>query len=159
MRHLDIRPGLYRDSVRLMQISSALAARPGVTSALVAMATGVNLEMLSGMGFDPPDGASPNDMLIALVTDDESATAAALDALDAELASGGAPAGSGGTSGGEPIGADVVRQLRERGHEVVVGGPWSLGRMSWPAPPWRWSPRPVGTPSSKPWTRSTPARR
>ena len=68
MRHVEARPGLYRDSVRLMQISSALSGLAGVSAALVAMATGLNLDMLRDMGFDPPV-AAPNDMLVALEAD------------------------------------------------------------------------------------------
>ena len=30
----------------------------------------------------------------------------------------------------ERVGADVLRELRERGHEVTVSGPWTLGRLS-----------------------------
>jgi gamma-glutamyltranspeptidase/glutathione hydrolase len=29
----------------------------------------------------------------------------------------------------ERLGVDVVDELRRRGHDVVVSGPWSLGRM------------------------------
>jgi FdrA protein len=85
-----------------MQISSALAKRPGISSALVAMATGVNLELLAGMGFDPPSRAAPQDMLVALVATDDSAMAQALDALETELAGAGAGAGSDGTGGRVP---------------------------------------------------------
>jgi len=77
-RHITVRPGLYRDSVRLMQISQTLGGLPGVRGCLIAMATGLNLELLSGMGFDPPQGAGPNDMLVALAADEEPALAAAL---------------------------------------------------------------------------------
>jgi FdrA protein len=91
-----LRPGLYRDSVRLMQISQTLTGLPGVQSCLVAMATGLNLELLAGMGFDEPAGAGPNDMLVALAADDEPALAAALERLEVELvdAGGSGPAGS-----------------------------------------------------------------
>jgi FdrA protein len=104
VRHVETRPGLYRDSVQLMQISSALTKRPGISSALVAMATGVNLELLTGMGFDPPARAAPQDMLVALVATDDSAMAQALDALETELAGTGAGAGAGsdGTGGRVP---------------------------------------------------------
>jgi len=57
------------------------------------MATGLNLEMLADMGFDPP-AAAPNDMLVALVTTDEAALAQALDVLEAELAGTATPSGS-----------------------------------------------------------------
>src|SRR6266540_2097710 len=60
-RHVDLRRGSYRDSVRLMQISQALQAVPGVSAALVAMATELNLELAAGMGFAPPEAAGPAD--------------------------------------------------------------------------------------------------
>ncbi len=92
MRLLDVRTGLYRDSVRLMQISSALSALPGMGKALVAMATGANVELLSAMGFTDPIDAGPDDLLVALVADDDAALAGALDRLEAELAEPRSPA-------------------------------------------------------------------
>ena len=86
MRHVEVRAGLYRDSVRLMEISRALADLPGVDAALVAMATGLNLDLLSGMGFAAPDKARANDMLVALVAQDDTTLSVALDRLSAELA-------------------------------------------------------------------------
>jgi FdrA protein len=72
---LELRHGLYRDSVKLMQVSQALSSAPGVSAALVAMATPLNLELLPGLGFDPTPvaGATPNDLLIAVRADDEAA--------------------------------------------------------------------------------------
>lgn len=86
VRHLEVRAGSYRDSVQLMWVSRAIAAVPGVSRALVAMATDLNLELLGGMGFPaPPIGAGPNDMLVAVAADDDAGLAAALDRLAAEL--------------------------------------------------------------------------
>ena len=88
MRHIELRPGLYRDSVALMQISSALSALPPVESALVAMATDLNLELVAQMGFTVPPGAGPNDLLVAVATSDEAALDGVLSRLEAELAGG-----------------------------------------------------------------------
>ena len=93
MRLLDIRPGLYRDSVRLMQISTTLGQLPGVSKVLVAMATGANLELLAGMGFGDGVEASPDDLLIAVVADDDETTAATLERLERELAEPGVAVG------------------------------------------------------------------
>ena len=71
-----------------MQISRALTDLPGVTEALVAMATELNLDLLVGMGFPPPSAAGPNDMLVAVATADEESLAPALHRLDSELAGG-----------------------------------------------------------------------
>src|SRR5512138_3292095 len=86
MRHVEARPGLYRDSVALMQISSALSRLSAVSSALVAMATELNLDLLAQMGFEPPAGAGPNDLLVAIETADPQSLPGVLDRLEAELA-------------------------------------------------------------------------
>jgi FdrA protein len=96
MRHLEIRPGLYRDSVRLMQISAALADTAGVERALVAMATGLNLDLLPDMGIERPAEASPNDLLVAFVAADGDSLATALERLEQELTA--RPTGSGPAS-------------------------------------------------------------
>ena len=64
--HIEVRPGVYRDSVTLMQISRDLAALPGVAAAQVAMATPLNLEVLSAMDLPAPTGTGPNDLVVAL---------------------------------------------------------------------------------------------
>lgn len=82
--HVELRSGAYADSVTLLQVSRAVQAAPGVVTAQVAMATGLNLEVLTGMGFDVPD-SSPNDMVVALRLDDTADVATALAAVDAAL--------------------------------------------------------------------------
>ncbi|SEC69178.1 FdrA protein [Nocardioides exalbidus] len=82
--HVELRSGAYADSVTLLQVSRAVQGAPGVVAAQVAMATGLNLEVLTGMGFDVPD-SSPNDMVVALRLDDDADLAAALAAVDAAL--------------------------------------------------------------------------
>ena len=83
--HVELRSGAYADSVTLLQVSRAVQSAPGVVTAQVAMATGLNLEVLAGMGFDVPD-SSPNDMVVALRLDDDADVATALAAVDAALA-------------------------------------------------------------------------
>jgi FdrA protein len=58
----------------------------GVQAALVAMATELNVDVLSGMGFAVPEEASPNDMLVAIRASDDAATERGLNALDVALA-------------------------------------------------------------------------
>lgn len=82
--HVELRSGAYADSVTLLQVSRAVQATPGVVAAQVAMATGLNLEVLAGMGFDVPD-SSPNDMVVALRLDDDADVATALAAVGAAL--------------------------------------------------------------------------
>jgi len=83
--HAEVRSGTYADSVTLMQVTSAVRSSPGVRAALVAMATELNLDLLTGLGLAVPDGAGPNDLLVAVRADDEAALAAALAALEAAL--------------------------------------------------------------------------
>ena len=58
-RRIELRPGTYRDSVTLMEISQAVATAPGVTAAIVAMATPLNLELYERLGFDPRRSPRP----------------------------------------------------------------------------------------------------
>ena len=99
MRHVEARAGAYADSVTLMQITAAAQAVAGVESALVAMATDLNIGLLAGLGMQAPADASQNDMLVAIVADDAGSLAAGLAAVDRGLAA--RPAGDAAISGGE----------------------------------------------------------
>ena len=81
-RTVEVRRGLYRDSVALMQMSHTVAGLPGVESALIAMATPLNLDLLPGLGFEPEAGTSPDDLLVAICADDDDALASALRRLE-----------------------------------------------------------------------------
>ena len=86
--HVTLRTGAYADSVRLLQVSRTVQGVTGVAAAQVAMATPLNVEVLEGMGFPLPEGASPNDMVVAvrLAEDaDEGALDRALAAVDEAL--------------------------------------------------------------------------
>ncbi|GGI04244.1 FdrA family protein [Egicoccus halophilus] len=83
--HLDVRRGVYHDSVSLLQVSRRVADVDGVDKALVAMATELNLDVLASMGFAVPD-AGPNDLLVAIRTDDDAVLEAARAEVDAALA-------------------------------------------------------------------------
>jgi FdrA protein len=69
-----------------MQVSRAVSALDGVTGVLVAMATPLNLELAGNMGLAPDEGASPEQLLIAVRADSDDALAAATAAVDAALA-------------------------------------------------------------------------
>ena len=64
--HVELRPGAYADSVTLLQVSRAVQGLDGVLAAQVAMATGLNVEVLTEMGFEVPGEATTNDMVVAL---------------------------------------------------------------------------------------------
>jgi FdrA protein len=83
--HVEVRPGAYADSVTLLQVSRAVQGLDGVVAAQVAMATALNVEVLTEMGFDVPAEAGTNDMVVALRLDDPEALAAALTGVDAAL--------------------------------------------------------------------------
>lgn len=84
-QHVEVRSGAYADSVTLLQVSKDVAATAGVTSAQVAMATPLNLEVLASMGFDLPE-TTPNDMVVALRLTQDGEVKTALAAVDAALA-------------------------------------------------------------------------
>ena len=84
--HVELRSGAYADSVTLLQVSRDVQSVPGVSAAQVAMATPLNVEVLGEMGFTVPDGASPNEMVVALRVDDEAALERALAGVERALA-------------------------------------------------------------------------
>ncbi len=84
--HVEIRRGVYSDSVTLMQASSAARRVPGVRVALAAMATELNLDLLRSQGLTPPPDVGPHDLLVGLSADDDEALSRALDVVAAELA-------------------------------------------------------------------------
>jgi len=83
--HVELRPGAYADSVTLLQVSRTVQGLDGVVAAQVAMATPLNIEVLTGMGFDVPGEATPNDLVVALRLDDAGTLAAALAGVDQAL--------------------------------------------------------------------------
>jgi len=89
---LQVRHGGYVDSVTLMQVSKTVSGSLGVTAALVAMATELNLDLAASMGFDMPERTSPNEMLVAVEAADDESLATALDLVDAALREAASPA-------------------------------------------------------------------
>jgi FdrA protein len=94
----------YRDSVELMGIAAQLEAMDGIQRAGLVMATPANLGVLTeaGLAGAVPDGANPNDLIVAVAADDEATGDAAL-ARAATLLSEG---------GGSDEGAQEVRQAQ-----------------------------------------------
>lgn len=84
--HVDVRRGAYHDSVTLLQVSRTVADVDGVEAAQVAMATELNVEVLGGMGFDVPEGAGANDLVVAVRAADDAGVAAGVAAAEAALA-------------------------------------------------------------------------
>jgi len=83
----DIRRGAYYDSVVLMQLQRGLAGLPGVVDAGVVMATPANCDLLAANDLLPASiVASPDDLLIVVKADSDSAAGAAIDQVDGLLA-------------------------------------------------------------------------
>lgn len=84
--------GLYADSVALMLVSRTIAESSGVSAALVAMATDLNLQLLANMGFATPTTRSANELFIAVRAENEEAlevaTSAAMRLLEAPKGNG-----------------------------------------------------------------------
>ncbi len=90
VRHMTTRskviPGLYRDSVTLMQIAARIGALPGVAEATAMMATEANLALAEEAGLlEARPDAGPNDLLIIVAGDDENLLETAIDEAVAAL--------------------------------------------------------------------------
>ncbi|POT54599.1 hypothetical protein C3432_26690 [Citrobacter amalonaticus] len=75
---------LYQDSVSLMQISAQISALPGIQQASVVMGTSTNLEQLRDAGLGDDVKAGPNDLVIAVMGEDD-ICAEALDIAEHKL--------------------------------------------------------------------------
>ena len=120
---VELRRGAYRDSVTLMQVSQLVASREGVSAAIVAMATPLNLELYERLGFDPAAAAeaSPNDLLVAVRAGDDAALTAAMAAVEAQLAAVTAPDAE--AFGAAPPPRTVGSALRGGGTLALVSVP------------------------------------
>ena len=78
----------YRDSVELMQIAAELESLAGVDRAGLVMATPANREVLASAGLlsEATASAGPNDLVVAVASDDESAATQALERAAERLA-------------------------------------------------------------------------
>jgi FdrA protein len=83
--HVEVRSGAYADSVALLQVSRSVQDTPGVAAAQVAMATPLNVEVLTSMGFTVPETVSANDLVVALRLDPDGDLDRALAAVEAAL--------------------------------------------------------------------------
>ena len=97
--HVEVRPGAYADSVTLLRVSRTVQGLDGVTAAQVAMATPLNVEVLTGMGFEVPPGTGPNDLVVALHLAGDEALPVALAGVEAALREANRPATTGGDGG------------------------------------------------------------
>lgn len=79
-----VKQNLYSDSVSLMRMSNQVSALDGIDNVLVGMATDLNKELLENMGAMTPEAADagPNDLIIAIVAENDDALQAALNEID-----------------------------------------------------------------------------
>lgn len=79
-----VRKGTYRDSVTLMKISNNVAELKGVLQAAVVMATSTNKQLLKDVRLltDEIERAGPNDLVIALDTENEESMKIAISEVD-----------------------------------------------------------------------------
>ena len=122
MRQVQVRGGAYVDSVTLMQVSRRVSALAGVRSALVAMATELNLDLAAGMGFEVPD-ASANDLLVAVDAESEDALRLALADADTALTEPDRPTGTGFGSAPEPTTVRAAARARPDATVALVSTP------------------------------------
>jgi succinyl-CoA synthetase alpha subunit len=82
----------YRDSVELMQIAAEIESLAGIDRAGLVMATPANREVLAAAGLlsEATASAGPNDLVVAVASDDESAATHALERAAERLAGPGA---------------------------------------------------------------------
>jgi FdrA protein len=78
----------YRDSVELMQIAAEIESLAGIDRAGLVMATPANREVLAAAGLlsEATASAGPNDLVVAVASDDESAATEALERAAERLA-------------------------------------------------------------------------
>ena len=81
-------PNSYRDSVELMQIAAEIESLAGIDRAGLVMATPANREVLAAAGLlsEATASAGPNDLVVAVASDDESAATQALERAAERLA-------------------------------------------------------------------------
>ena len=87
MKRIILRKDSYYDSVFLMLISVDIKKMDGVSEAVVAMGTEMNLDLLNDMGLKGTEleGATANDLIIAVDASDENTLTAAEEAVDKKL--------------------------------------------------------------------------
>jgi FdrA protein len=83
-----VHPGVYKDSLVLMQLQHRLLARPGVLEAGAAMASPANLELLGAGGLLPDSLPSlqAEDLLVVVRAENASRAEAALESVEELLA-------------------------------------------------------------------------
>jgi len=82
-----VRENFYSDSVALMRISNKVSTLPDVEDVLVGMATELNRELVESLGAttDEVRAASPNDLIVTVVAQNQEALERAFEEVEAQL--------------------------------------------------------------------------
>ncbi|WP_106847722.1 FdrA family protein [Blastococcus sp. Marseille-P5729] len=118
--HIDVRKGVYYDSVTLLRITQAARIADGVTDAQVAMATELNIDLARAMGFEVPEGTTANDLLITLRGADQEAIDRGIAAFEAALAEAAAAGRAAGGLGSGPAPQTVRSAVNARPDASLV---------------------------------------
>jgi succinyl-CoA synthetase alpha subunit len=120
-----VRKDAYFDSVVLMLLSRELKGRPGITDAVVAMGSPMNLGLLASMGCAAGDlaGATPNDLVIAVDGGDPATVAATLAAAEASLTRRKGAVAPGGSATREPATLDGALEQLPGANLAVISLP------------------------------------
>lgn len=88
VKKVELRKGLYYDSVKLMLVSKAIADVEGVSKASVVMGTELNKENLSRQGMDSEESrqAGASDLIISLEAETDEALERAVEEMERQLA-------------------------------------------------------------------------
>ena len=122
--HTRVFANTYRDSVELMQIAAEIEAVAGIDRAGLVMATPANREVLGAAGLlsDDASAAGPNDLVVALASDDDAVAGSALEIAAKRLA-------GAADEGGAETTRTVARTIAEA---VGEGGSPNLALISTP---------------------------
>jgi FdrA protein len=116
MRRVLVEKSTYLDSISLMGISRNVSAAPGVTAAVISMATDTNLALLKESGFDLAGlgTVAANDLVIAIDARDAASLEAAVAAVRKEITGGTRPAAArSGVAGGVASASSLDAALRD----------------------------------------------
>ena len=114
-----VRRNAYADSITLLQVTSLVAAEPGVADAALVMATELNRDVLrqTGLLTDEAAAAGPNDLVIAVRAVDEAAAYGALVFAEGTLQQRRRPPGG---AGERPSPPRTLRRARQEEPEATI---------------------------------------
>jgi FdrA protein len=130
MQRVRVLRSTYLDSVSLMRISKLAGDAPGVTNAVVSMATDTNLILMKNIGFDPAEAGevSSSDLVIAVEAESRDALEGAFMLVENHIKGGpaaavGGAAGAGASEGVHPGSLEAAMRQRPEIDLVLVSVP------------------------------------